>query len=300
MHEAKLGLKRKRQFAQIIVEDVRTKRRLNVAPFSSYDAELIAALEVAEMAGELIRREYESFVAIPDAPATISTYVDKASQELILEYLHERFPDDALCGEESIPGYEHVPRSGPRAWVVDPIDGTRGFAKKTGQFSVMIGLLVAGKPVVGVVAEPAQNRMTYARIGGGCWSHVGDGTAISCRVAAHRPDGLLLVQSWSRPGQISKPVAALKPKRVIETYSGGVKLAMVARGDADVYANTYETFFDWDICAGHILVTEAGGTVTNLAGNPIVYQAPDFAQRNGLLATHGPSHTEMVRRLAAG
>ncbi len=271
-----------------------------MAPFSSYDGELIAALEAAEMASALIRREYESFVAVPDAPASISTYVDKASQELILEYLHERFPDDALCAEESIPGYEHVPQSGPRTWVVDPIDGTRGFAKKVGQFSVMIGLLVAGKPVVGVVAEPAQNRMTYARLGGGCWSHVGDGTAISCRVAAHRADGLVLVQSWSKPGQTTRPVAALKPKRVIETYSGGVKLAMVARGDADVYANTYETFYDWDICAGHILVTEAGGSVTDLAGAPIVYQAPDFAQRKGLLATHGPSHIEMVRKLAAG
>jgi 3'(2'), 5'-bisphosphate nucleotidase len=271
-----------------------------VESFNSFASELIAALEAAELASDLIRREYESFVAIPDAPASISTYVDKASQELILEFLHEHFPADALCAEESIPGFESVPKSGPRAWVVDPIDGTRGFAKKVGQFSVMIGLLVAGKPVVGVVAEPAQNRVTYARLGGGCWSHVGEGTAMACRVSEHQSGKLVLVQSWSKPGQIAKPVAALNPKRVIETYSGGVKLAMVARGDADVYANTYETFFDWDICAGHILVTEAGGTVTDLAGAPIVYQAADFAQRAGLLATNGPNHAEMVRKLAAG
>jgi 3'(2'), 5'-bisphosphate nucleotidase len=268
--------------------------------YSSYDGELLAALEAAEMASDLIRREYESFVEVPDAPASISTYVDKASQELILGFLNERFPDDALCAEESISGFEDVPKSGPRAWVVDPIDGTRGFAKKVGQFSVMIGLLVGGKPVVGVVAEPAQNRMTYARLGGGCWSHVGEGTAISCRVSGHTPDKIVLVQSWSKPGQPTKPVAALKPKKVIETYSGGVKLAMVARGDADVYANTYETFFDWDICAGHILVTESGGTVTDLAGKPISYQAADFSQRNGLLATNGPPHDVIVRKLATG
>jgi 3'(2'), 5'-bisphosphate nucleotidase len=272
----------------------------NVISFSSFDSELLAALEAAELASAFISREYESFVAIPDAPASISTYVDKASQELILEFLHARFPADALCAEESIPGFESVPKSGPRTWVVDPIDGTRGFAKKVGQFSVMIGLLAAGKPVVGVVVEPAQNRMTYARLGGGCWSHVGEGTAMACRVSEHQAGNIVLVQSWSKPGQISKPVAALKPRKAIETYSGGVKLAMVARGDADVYANTYETFFDWDICAGHILVTEAGGTVTDLAGKPIVYQAADFAQRAGLLATNGPSHAEMVRKLAVG
>lgn len=266
--------------------------------YSSYDGELIAALEAAEQASELIRREYISFAEIPDAPASISTYVDKESQSLILRFLHEHFPKDALCAEEAIPDFEDIPTSGPRTWVVDPIDGTRGFAKKVGQFSVMIGFLVDKKPVVGVVAEPAQNRMTYARLGGGCWSHVGDGTAMACRVSARESDKLVLVQSRSKPGQVTKPVAAIKPKKVIETYSGGVKLAMVARGDADVYANTYETFFDWDICAGHILVTEAGGTVTDLTGAPIAYQAHDFAQRKGLLATNSLHHAEIVKKLS--
>jgi 3'(2'), 5'-bisphosphate nucleotidase len=264
---------------------------------SSFNTELLAALEAAELASDFVNREYQSFVAIPDAPATISTYVDKASQELILEYLHARFPKDALCAEESIEGFEGVPKSGPRTWVVDPIDGTRGFARKVGQFSVMIGLLAGGKPVVGVVAEPAQNRLTYARLGGGCWSHVGEGTAMACRVSEHKSGRTVLVQSWSKPEQITRPVEVLKPKRVLETYSGGVKLAMVARGDADIYANTYETFYDWDICAGHILVTEAGGTVTDLAGKPIVYQGPDFAQRKGLLATNSQGHDEVVRKL---
>ena len=95
-----------------------------------------------------------------------------------------------------------------------------------------------------------------------------------------------------------KPVQALAPTRVIETYSGGVKLALVARGEADVYANTYETFRDWDVCAGHLLVTEAGGRVTDLAGNPITYQNDEFAQKNGLLATNGVIHTEAIMRLA--
>ena len=266
----------------------------------SFDTELSAALEAADRAADLIRREYESFATIPDAPASISTHVDKASQDLILHYLHARFPDDALCAEESIPGFDSVPRKGPRAWVVDPIDGTRGFAKKVGQFSVMIGLLVNGKPVVGVVAEPAQQRVTYARLGGGCWSHARDATAMRCCVSRREPREFVLVQSWAKPGQITRPVERLKPARVVETYSGGVKLAMVARGEADVYANTYEAFYDWDICAGHVLVTEAGGTVTDLQGHEMKYQAPDLSQRNGLLATNGKDHAELVRKLAAG
>jgi 3'(2'), 5'-bisphosphate nucleotidase len=265
-----------------------------------FDAEMSAALEAAAEAADLIRTEYESFAAVPDAPASISTHVDKASQALILKYLHERFPGDALCAEESIPGFESVPRSGPRAWVVDPIDGTRGFAKKTGQFSVMIGLLVEGKPVVGVVAEPAQKRVTYAQLGRGCYAAIGDETITRCKVSSRPAARSVLTQTWSKPGQTSKPVQLLNPARVIETYSGGVKLALVARGEADVYPNTYEAFYDWDICAGHVLVTEAGGTVTDLAGNPITYQAADFSQRNGLIASNGPAHAEFVRKLAAG
>ncbi len=261
--------------------------------------EVAAALDAAELASDLIRREYRTFAAVPDAPASISTHVDRASQELILEFLHARFPADALCGEESTPGLAKVAQRGRRVWVIDPIDGTRGFAKKTGQFSVMIGLLLDGEPVVGVVAEPAQERTTYAWAGGGCWYKVGEGTSVGCHVSRRGVKDAVLTQSWSKPGQPSRPVRALAPAEVLETYSGGVKLAQVARGEADVYANVYETFFDWDICAGHVLVTEAGGRVTDLAGGPVAYAAERFAQTRGLLATNGVFHDAAVRLLAA-
>ena len=265
---------------------------------SAYAHELAAAREAAARACDFLRREYEAFVAIPDAPVTISTHADRGSQEIILALLHEQFPDDALCAEESTPAFDGVPKSGRRAWVVDPIDGTRGFAKKMGQFSVMIGLLVDGRPVVGVVAEPAQDRVTFATAGGGCWTKTGSRTPTQCRVSSRRFEELVLTQSWAKTGMSPKPVQALEPKRVIETYSGGVKLALVARGEADVYANTYETFRDWDVCAGHLLVTEAGGTVTDLGGDEITYQAEEFAQTRGLIASNGLIHTEAVMRLA--
>lgn len=266
---------------------------------TDYRTELAAAREAAARASAYLRTEYEKFVAIPNAPVTISTYADKASQELILGLLHERFPADALCAEESTPAFDAVPTRGRRAWVVDPIDGTRGFAKKMGQFSVMIGLLVDGAPVVGVVAEPAQDRTTFATVGGGCWAHTGDAEPSRCTVSARGFADLILAQSWMKTGMSPKPVRALSPARVIETYSGGVKLALVARGEADAYANVYDAFCDWDICAGHLLVTEAGGTVTTLAGGAIAYQGERFTQLNGLLATNGPIHAEAIERLAA-
>jgi 3'-phosphoadenosine 5'-phosphosulfate (PAPS) 3'-phosphatase len=106
-----------------------------------------------------------------------------------------------------------------------------------------------------------------------------------------------LTQSRSKPGQTSEPVQRLKPGRVVETYSAGIKLALVARGEADLYVNTYARFHDWDIAAGHILVEEAGGTVTGLHGEELRYGIEGAWQRDGLLATNGVLHEAAVRGL---
>src|SRR5262245_25455887 len=124
----------------------------------SYDKELAVALEAAAKASEVILRHYAEFQAVADAPASITTQADLAAQEIILQHIHQVFPGDALCAEEATPTLANALREGPRLWVVDPIDGTRGFAKKLGEFSVMIALLDQSQPVVGIVAEPAFGR----------------------------------------------------------------------------------------------------------------------------------------------
>ena len=264
-----------------------------------YATELEAALEAAALAGRFIRAEYESFTPIPNAPANISTHVDRGSQELILRFLKERFPADGLCAEEATETRPDAPAGASRVWVVDPIDGTRGFAMKNGEFSVMIGLTVDRRPVVGVVLEPVPMRWTYAAAGGGCWTRTGDALAAPCRVTATAdPAAATLVLSRSKPnaGQTAT-VRAVLPARVLETYSAGVKMALVARGEADVYVNTYPNFHDWDICAGHILVEEAGGRVTGFAGEPLTYGGPGYAQRRGMIVSNGAVHDRVAELL---
>ena len=265
------------------------------------ERELQVALEAAELAGGKILAEYEVFEAIPNAPASISTDADRASQELILQHIHAAFPDDALCAEENTPTLRSAVRSGSRLWVVDPIDGTRGFAQKNGEFSVMIALAVEGRSVLGVVLEPVQRRVTYAVRGGGCWAKVGGEPARECTVSEVSDLAqATLVQSRSKTPEPSRPARLLMPKRVKETHSAGVKLALVARGEAELYVNTYTNFHDWDICAGQILVEEAGGRVTDLRGNEVVYAKPGHSQRGGLLATNGRLHDEALTRLIEG
>jgi 3'(2'), 5'-bisphosphate nucleotidase len=252
------------------------------------------ALDAARLAGDYLRGEYERFTPMPDAKSDISTHADRGSQLLIFQHLAEKFPLDGLCGEEAV-GEKSTGTSG-RVWVIDPIDGTRGFAMKNGEFSTMIGLSIAGEVVVGVVLEPALNRVTYARRGGGCWTQSAGETPRECFVSKTSAIGGTLIQSRSKSR--TPAVAALNPTSVLEMYSAGVKLAAVARGDADIYVNTYPNFRDWDICAGHILVTEAGGQVCGLRGEPLHYGGAEFAQRLGLVGSNGVETENVLRALA--
>lgn len=266
-----------------------------------YQRELTLALAAAEAAGREVAGQYEQFKAIPDAPASITTDADRAAQEIVLQTIRATFPGDALCAEEETPALAGAARTGDRLWVVDPIDGTRGFARKNGEFSVMVGFVERGRVVVGVVLEPARALTTYAIRNGGCWRRRGTEEPVACHV---NPVADLaqatLTQSHSRnPTQPSALVKALAPGRVRESYSAGVKLAMVARGEADVYLNTYDQFHDWDICAGDLLVTEAGGTVTGTGGQTLVYGGEGAWQRHGLLATNGRLHAEALKRIAS-
>ena len=266
----------------------------------AYEQELEAALEAAEAAGQHIRAAYEAFEAIPDARADITTDADRQAQEIILRHLHGRFPDDALCAEEQTPTLAGRAHSGERLWIVDPIDGTRGFAQKNGEFSVMVAFVEGGRLAVGVVLEPATGWLTFAGRGGGCWCR-GPAVPVAapCRVSPTRDlHDALLVQSRSRKESApTRQAQLLQPARVQETHSAGVKLARVARGEADLYVNHYANFHDWDIAAGHILVEEAGGTVTGLKGQAIHYGSPGAWQRVGLLASNGVLHPAALERL---
>ena len=173
-----------------------------------------------------------------------------------------------------------------------------GFARKNGEFSVMIGLTVDRQPVVGVVYEPIPDRMTYAALGAGCFVQRQHGEPVRCRVTTVKSlNEATLTKSHGKPGRVASEVTATSPRAVKETYSAGVKLALVARGEADIYPNTYSKFADWDICAGHVLVAEAGGTVTTLHGQPLSYGGEKYAQSGGLLATNGLLHESAVEKL---
>ncbi len=263
-----------------------------------FEPELTVALEAATAAGRAVLDAYAAFEAIPDARVDITTAADREAQEIILQHVRRHFPADALCAEERTATLAEVAHGGPRLWIVDPIDGTRGFAQKNGEFSVMIAFAAEGEIVVGVVLEPVPGLLTYAVRGGGCWKRDGEGAVELARVTTTADlASATLVQSRSRTP--SQQVLALAPARIVQTHSAGVKLARVARGDADLYVNHYANFHDWDIAAGHVLVEEAGGTVTGLKGQAIRYGSEGAWQRVGLLASNGVLHAAALARITS-
>ena len=261
--------------------------------------DLQAALAATSAAAKYLLDAYDRFTVVPNAPSNITTQADKESQEIILQILHAQFPGDAFSAEEDTPTLAKTPTQSDRLWIIDPIDGTRGFARKNGEFSIMIGLVERGTMLVGVVAQPAVGRLTYATRHGGCWRQDGQDSPRRCQVTGVADLSLAtLTQSHSKqPGTKSKWVEALQPAKIVETYSAGIKLALVARGEADLYLNTYEAFKDWDICAGHLLVAEAGGMVTGIANQELKYGLPGAWQKDGLLASNGQLHAAAVAKM---
>src|SRR3954449_9296301 len=103
--------------------------------------DLSTALDAVEHACTELMKDYARFQAIPNAPADITTEADRRTQEIVLGHLHRHFPDDALCAEEETATAKLAQATANRVWIVDPIDGTRGFARKNGEFSVMVALV---------------------------------------------------------------------------------------------------------------------------------------------------------------
>ena len=271
---------------------------------ADFHAELDVCLEAIRQAGAEVLRLYQSFEKIEDAPADISTDADRASQEIILKRLHAAFPADRLCGEESTPTLGEASAStSSRLWIVDPIDGTRGFAKKNGEFSIMIGLVENGSVILGAVYEPGIDRLTYAVKNSGCFCVTKGGARNQVYVTmteSLKESTMSISRSQKAEGR-QKLLDAFGTKDTVETYSAGIKLAQVARGETDVYLGDYLTLKDWDVCAGHILVEEAGGRVTNVDGLPIQYEGTGKSLKGrGILATNGRIHDACLAVLKEG
>jgi 3'(2'),5'-bisphosphate nucleotidase len=267
------------------------------APMHYLRYERDVAERLARQAGDVIMGYYRMGVAV-DRKAGYEpvTAADRAADDLITAGLRDAFPDDGLLSEESDDDLSRLHKE--RVWIVDPLDGTAEFIDETGEFSVQIALTLSGYPALGVVYQPVKGRLFYAVQGRGAYQ-VCDGQTTHLHVSTESdPARMCMVASRSHYSPFLELARqALGIEAVNRLGSVGLKVGLLARGVCDVYLAT-TVVQEWDLCAPHALLLEAGGTLTNLCGERLIYNKADVTECRGLIGSNGLMHEQIVATLA--
>lgn len=227
------------------------------------------------------------------------TQADHAANDVIVAGLGREFPADGLLSEETLDTVRRL--NLPRVWVIDPLDGTKGFIAGNGDFAVQIGLAIDGESALGVVYQPVPGVLHYAARGAGAWVvrpetpeperlRVSNETEFArMRLAASR--------NHHSP-RMAAVMRALGLREEIRRGSVGIKTGLIVERQCDLYVHLSPRTKHWDTCAPEAILNEAGGRLTDLWGEPIRYNTEDVQNRNGLCAASGAAHPLIIERLA--
>ncbi len=232
--------------------------------------------DIAYAAGAVILEIYaKDFAVDAKADASPVTEADRRAEALILERLAPVAPGVPIVAEESVAEGRIPDISGGRFWLVDPLDGTREFISRNGEFTVNIALIEAGRPVAGVVFAPAKNRLYVAAGPDHAWREVDGGPPepIACRPCP--ADGAVAMVSRSHRSPETETWLAGRAIAEMRDAGSSLKFCTLAEGAADLYPRLGRTM-EWDIAAGHAVLEAAGGSVTCLDGSPFLYGKPGF------------------------
>ncbi|MDK2971005.1 MAG: 3(2), 5-bisphosphate nucleotidase [Candidatus Sumerlaeota bacterium] len=272
-----------------------------------------------------IAHYYRGDFAVFDKPDGPATDADRKADLLIVEFLTQRYPRDVYgyLTEEFENDPSRLERR--RVWIIDPIDGTSEFMKGQHDFAVHIGLAErtgdVSVPIVAVVYVPTAGMMFTATAGGGAfveverrapgadpWWAASDPDPATADFDAPRrlavstsPGSPNLTAVISKSHSTRRLRATLEAMPLGRTYrrgSVGVKMAEVASANADFYLNTENgKCKEWDVCAPHLILEEAGGRVTDLRGRPITYNRSDVRTGRGILASNSTAHDYLLEEL---
>jgi 3'(2'), 5'-bisphosphate nucleotidase len=261
--------------------------------------ELETAAKIAREAAALVRGYHgKKMVIEAKAGNEPVTEADRAANALIVERLAAAFPKDTILSEEIPDTGARLGRS--RIWMVDPIDGTSDFILGDTGFVVMIGLCIDGRPMVGAVAHPLSEKVYAGVVGVGAWVEDAAGARTALHTSAiERSPGIRLVASKThRTPRVDKIKKALQIEDEINVGSVGLKIGLVTEATRDLYVYTGGRTKIWDTCGPEAVLTAAGGKMTDVDGNPLVYDREDLYNRRGIVASNGALHPFVIETLA--
>lgn len=237
----------------------------------------ISELEpIARAAGDIIMAIYsQPFTVEYKGDESPLTAADKGAHEVIVQALAGLTPDIPVLSEESGPEVMGLRHGWSRYWLVDPLDGTKEFVSRNGEFTVNIALIEDGKPLWGLVYAPVLDRLWYGGKGMGAW-RVADGKREAIQTLPHQEGSPWRVVG-SRNHLSRETLDYLAPFGDIELVSMGssLKFCIIAEGGAELYPRLAPTC-EWDTAAAQAVLEGAGGSVTRLDGSPLAYNKPDI------------------------
>lgn len=240
---------------------------------------------IAVEAGKAILEVYETDFGVDrkedNSPITLA---DRRSHQFITRELREAFPSIPVLSEEGKQVQYSTRREWDRFWLVDPLDGTKEFVKRNGEFTVNIALIEGKRPALGVIYLPVARLLYTARVRDGCWEW--DGTRKRDLHVAPYPDGrpIRMVKSRSHPSPNLEAILEILPPCHVIKKGSALKFCAVASGDADFYPRFGPTW-EWDTAAGQAIVEAAGGVVVDFQGNPFVYNKSSLINGPFLVAS---------------
>lgn len=252
------------------------------------------ALEAAQVVLEWHKRGVEVDWKGEGDPVTSA---DRAANDLIIDRIRERFPNDAILSEESRDDLKRL--EAERVWIIDPLDGTKDFVTGTGDFAVMIGLAVEGRPAVGAVCRPLDMRLWHASAGGGALLETPDGSsrALSVSDVVELSSMRLVVTRTHRFALLDEVVEVLGITQERPLGSVGLKVGAIVTADADLYVHLSLGIKEWDTCAPETILNEAGGVLTDAFGKPLPYNGRDVMRRHGVVASNDRNHQLIIERI---
>jgi 3'(2'), 5'-bisphosphate nucleotidase len=233
---------------------------------------LLELARITRDAGALILEHYAQPITVnrkeDDSPVTGA---DLAANALIVEALSTLTPDIPIIAEEGGTHPSDQPIDASRFWLVDPLDGTKSFIQRTGEFTVNIGLIENGIPVLGAIYVPVQDVLYLGDVARGAWRQgAGESDYTPIHVREVPVEGMDVVTSTSHGSPMTDALLTQMTVRSRVKAASSLKFCVVAEGRADLYPRLGPTM-EWDTAAGHAILVASGGVVVTPEGGPFLY-----------------------------
>ena len=258
------------------------------------DREIGEAARIARKAGEILMDVYATdFRVAYKAEADPVTEADTRANAYIIDELEKAFPGDGIVAEETEDRSDAL--KGGRCWYVDPLDGTKEFVARNGEFSVMLGLALDGVATAGVVYRPDSDQLYCGVVGDGAYlEQRGVRSSLGVSTVANPRDLKLVVSRSHRNRAVGNLVSQLGISQETTCGSVGLKAGLIAEQKADLYVHIADRSSMWDACGPEAVLKAAGGRFTDLAGNPYRYSGTDMRNRNGILACNAAAYDAVL------